>query len=500
MKKKLLLFAFVITAGLTNSLFAQSAAVTESSVVSLVQSETVAQASNLTYADILAMTREAINLAGGLNDIIKAGDVVVLKPNVVTSIWNWGTSGGHVSQFVNGVCTDRRVIQAVAEIVREIIGPYNSATGRGKIIVMEGAAKGSTITHFNGLGYTLANFVHVNEIIALENEGAWVRAGDASGSMDFVTQVSLENFVYNKASGRNQYLRYYQNDGKYWVNKKMYEADALISIPVVKNHWNAAVTGGIKNIAIGAAPPSIYGIAKNDIGRNNMVNHNSPVLHDWIADYFSCIPADFVVMDGLQGLENGPFPGVSSNSALAAHQKNLRSMLASKDSLAIDIVLSNIIGWDYTTVPYLTTLTARGTVGPKPNGRIIKLRGNPKDIVVLGNRKVDDVRGQYAGSMQAGNPGARISATNQTKPTVTINSASFSGSNLNLNLTLSNGANNNVVKIDIYIDGKYQRSFNTNMNSVSFDTSTLARGSHNIEVRAYTNYMYCAAAVVTATK
>ena len=493
MKKILILLAFIVS--ITIAVQAD-----ESSVVSLVQSTTVSRASNLTYDDILALTREAIDLAGGLNGIIKQGDVVVLKPNLVTSIWNWGSSGGRIPEFVNGVCTDRRVVQAVAQIVREIIGPYNPATGRGKIIVIEGSAVGSTTIHYNNLGYTRANLVHVDEIIALENEGTYVRAGDASGSMAFVTQVKLNNFVYNRAAGTAQFLRYYQNDGVYWVNKKMYEADALISIPVVKNHWNAVVTGGIKNISIGAAPPSIYGNASNNIGRNNMVNHSSSTLHDWIADYFACLPADFVVMDGLQGLQNGPLPSVSSNNALGAHQKNLRSILASKDALAIDIVLSNILNWDYATVPYLSILTERGSVGPKPNGRVIQLRGNPKDIVVLGNKKVDDVRGIYRGSMQAGNVGARISEENQIKPAVRINSAQFSWNNLNLNLTLSSGGNNNVVKIDVYINGAYQISFNTNMNTVSINTANLASGSHNIEVRAYTNYMYSAAANTTAIK
>jgi uncharacterized protein (DUF362 family) len=318
--------------------------------------------------------------------------------------------------------------------------------------------------------------------------------------MAFVTQVRLNNFVYNRATGAGQFLRYYQNDGRYWVNKKMYEADALISIPVVKNHWSSVVTGGIKNIGIGAAPPSIYGNSANDIGRNNMVNHSSPNLHRWIADYFACLPADFVVMDGLQGLQNGPLPSVSNNTALAAHQKNLRSMLASKDSLAIDVVLSNILGWDYTTVPYLAMLTERGSAGPKPNGRIIQLRGNPKDIVVLGNRKVDDVRGDYSGNIQPGNSGRRISSANQVSPVVRINSAAFNGNNLNLSLDLSAGRNNSVVKIDIYINGIYQKSFNANMNNISLDVSNLTGGSHNIEVRAYTNYMYCTTAVAAVNK
>jgi uncharacterized repeat protein (TIGR02543 family) len=467
------------------------------SVVSLVQSTTVTSAANFTYEEILAMTREAIELAGGLEGIVKLGDVVVLKPNVIVTGWNWGapSASSHIPELVNGVCTDRRVVRAVAQIVREITGPYNPVNGKGKIMVIEGSGSGNTLQNYGYVGYTLENLGEVDELIALDNEGAWSSAGSAANSMDYVTQITLDNFVYTGATGN--YQNYYKNDGKYWVNKKMHEADVLICLPVVKNHWNAAVTGAIKNISIGAAPPRIYGQTNSNVGRNNMVNHASPVLHDWIADYFACIPADFVVMDGLQGLAGGPLP---SGTNLTSYQKNLRCMLASKDALAIDTVEANIVGWDYANTPYMTKLAERGQVGPKPNGRVIPLRGNPKDIVVLGNKKVDDVRGDYQGTMNAGSVGSKIPTADKVAPTVSITSAEFSGSNLNLALNLSTGTNNNVVKIDVYIDGGYKKSFNTNMTSVSFDTSSLAGGSHTIEVRAFTRYMYCATATTTAAR
>jgi hypothetical protein len=180
----------------------------------------------------------------------------------------------------------------------------------------------------------------------------------------------------------------------------------------------------------------------------------------------------------------------------------LRSILASRDALAIDTVEANIIGWDYLSVRYLTNLTTRGEAQTKPNGRVIPLRGNPKDIVVLGNKKVDDVRGYYTQDTYNAtlDRGTAIATADRSNPTVTITSATFSGSNLNLNLTLSTGTNNNVVKIDVYVDGEYTKSFNTGMESISFDASSLAAGSHSIDVRAYTKYMYCGTANTTATK
>jgi uncharacterized protein (DUF362 family) len=472
------------------------------SIVSLVQSTTVKQASSFTYPEILNLTRQAIELAGGLDGIVKKGDVVVLKPNVIVTNYGWG-SNNRIPELVNGVCTDRRVIQAVAEIVREIIG------SSGKIIVMEGSGSGSSTSNFANLGYTKVNLVYVDEIIALESEGKWVGPGNGTGGG--VTQVTLADFAYKPPISSGKYngaagtfADYYKGDGKYWVNKKMLEADALICIPVVKQHWDAVITGAIKNIGIGAAPPSIYGLNGSSAGRNGMVNHASvPNFHGWIADYFSCLPADFVVMDGLQGLQNGPLPnGVSSSSLLAQHQKNLRCILASKDPLAIDVVEANLMNWDYTTVPYFSTLSRKGNVFArgetrKPNGRLIPLRGHPRNIVVLGN-KVDDVRTDFEGTMAPDMPGRKISAEKRAKPTVTINSAAFSGSDLNMELTLSTGTNNDVVKLDVYIDGKYTASFKTGMTNISLDASDLDGGQHSIEVRAYTKYMYSATATHTA--
>jgi uncharacterized protein (DUF362 family) len=478
------------------------------STVSLVRSNKT-QASSLTYEDILELTRQAIDLAGGLDDIIKTGDVVVLKPNLITSIYSWSTGGTSIPMLVNGVCTDWRVIQATAQIVREIIGPYNSSTGKGKIMVIEGPGKstnaaGSTEGQFNNVGYTPVNLTYVDQIIRLESEGSWSGAGNSSGSSAYVTAVRVANHSYTHAGtgswyGSSSYATYFP-DGTYYVNKKMYEADALISIPVLKQHTTSAVTGAIKNIGIGATPPRIYGISANEVGRNAMVNHSSEDLHKWIADYFTALPADFVVMDGLQGLESGPLTNATSASALSAYQKNMRCMLASKDALALDTVAANIMTWDHTTVPYLKLLSKRGLVGGKPNRRQIPLRGNPRDIIVFGNVKVDDVRTVFAGNMGT-MPGTQIPAAKRVKPTITINSAEFDESDiLNLELSLSTGDNNKVVKIDIYIDGKYITSFNTGMGSVSLDASGISSGSRNIEVLAFTKYMYSASATKTAVK
>jgi uncharacterized protein (DUF362 family) len=463
----------------------------DSSIVSMVQApSTITQASQLTQESINALVTEAVTLAGGLDGIVKAGDTVVLKPNIINGKTTWVNTGGTtISQTVNGVCTDYRVVKAVASIVREIIGAKGTA-GAGKILIIEGSGKGSTMEHFANLGYTLTNLPEVDEIIALEDEGAWNDLNSA-----YNTKIMLNDFVFQKPSNSGQYSTKYNNDGGYYVNKKMYDADVLICLPVVKNHWNAVVTGAIKNISIGAAPPKVYGISNADVGRNLMVNHDSPGFHQWIADYFSCLPADFVVMDGLQGLEYGPLPGSGlGGTSIAAAQKNMRTILASKDALAIDVVETNIINWDYTTVKYLEYLTTRGQVGVAPK-TIKTVRGDPRNITVLGNIKVDDIRTTFNGNLPASG-GNKLTTAQLNQPTVNISSAAFTGQDLNLKLTLSD----NVVKVDVYIDGTYVRSFNGNLADITVDTTGIADGSKQITVHAFSRFMRHNTASTTTNK
>jgi len=466
------------------TLYARWLPTTEPSIVSMVRSSE-ARASDLTPGDIKELVVQAVELAGGLDDIIKTGDTVVLKPNLITTHYNWGT-GATIPVTVNGVCTDWRVVKAVSEIVRDIIGPA------GRILVIEGSGSGiSTVQNFINAGYTPTNLDKVDQIIALDNEGTW---GDKN-SPD-VTRVELVNFLYNTASGT--YYNYYKNDGVYYVNKKMYEADAIICLPVLKNHWNAVVTGSIKNMAIGAAPPRIYGVSSTNIGRNSMVNHDTISFHQWMADYFSVLPADFTIMDALQGLERGPLPSAAGASALAGFQKNMRTILASKDALAIDIVQTNIMNWDYSTVRYLEYLTERGRAGVNPNKPEVLLNGYPKNIIVRGNVTVggtNGIRRNFAGNlpMSGGNP---LSAAQLTPPTLSIVSASFENQNLLLNLNVSN----NTDKVDIFINNEYFESYNEDMTNINIDASTVGTGTHNIMVRSYNRFMSHNEASITRTK
>jgi uncharacterized protein (DUF362 family) len=44
-----------------------------------------------------------------------------------------------------------------------------------------------------------------------------------------------------------------------YFNKLYYEADVVISLPTLKNHRTAGVSGAVKNTTMGTMPSNIYG-------------------------------------------------------------------------------------------------------------------------------------------------------------------------------------------------------------------------------------------------
>ena len=168
------------------------------------------------------------------------------------------------------------------------------------------------------------------------------------------------------------------------MNRKYKEADVVISLPVLKNHSYAAVTGAIKNVAIGATPANIYGNSQDNINRFNKIPHDRVNFHKWVHDYYRCRPVEFVVMDGLQGVQNGPMC-YAELCDLTSNQLNMRLILAGRDPLAVDTIQSLLMGWDPESVEYLRLLNASQA------GNL-----DTAHITVLG-QPVDRVRKDFAG-------------------------------------------------------------------------------------------------------
>jgi uncharacterized protein (DUF362 family) len=303
-----------------------------------------ANATDLTTQDVADLVKSAVTQAGGL-DFIKTGQTVVLKPNLVVAYTDhYRMSPADVT--VNGIATDWRVVKAIADLVREKIG------SGGKILVMEGSTM-STTTAYTMLGYTKTNMSAVDEFIAIEGTSCTDR-----------TTTALVQKTGNSGA-------------QYWANKRYVEADVVISVPTMKTHLSAGITGAVKNLGIGTTPMGQYSVASSSSSASdctrgqtagaNSIDHSTPeALGAFIRDYYSLRPADFAVVDGLQGIEHGPAPAFEAKPGDAGYwdyascKKNMRLIVAGKNAVAVDTVEALVMKCDPKKVPHLTKLEADG--------------------------------------------------------------------------------------------------------------------------------------------
>jgi len=425
--------------------------------VGLVQS---AQASvtSIQQAEIDQMVAEAVNQAGGFDGLITDGMTVVLKPNLVgmydyTGGPNWEL-GPQLAPEVNGTTTDYRVTKAVAALVRQ----YNPS---GQILVMEGTGGPATTPEvFAALNYTPQYIPEVNEFIAIEDDPN-------------VTQVPIEGGILT-----NQYP----------VNTRLLNANVLISIGALKTHYQAVVTGGIKNVGIGATPAFLFNpeLYQSTVVRLGMVDHTTINLHHWIHDYVKARPISFTVIDGLQGLENGPAASqeVGGVTNISQSQMNMRLILAGRDPVAVDTVEALIMGWDPLAVEYLRALNDSG-VG----------MADTANIRVVGNTRVDLVKRQFAvPSDEFAYGGAPV--TDVAPPPVTLLGAQASGGVLNI--SLAEDPSGDLRKVEITLNGqRIEPTVTGNFATISMDVSHMAPGPYELVVTGYDYFLNMASSAPT---
>jgi uncharacterized protein (DUF362 family) len=298
-------------------------------VVAMVQSEK-AQSADLSTSDIADLVESAVSNAGGL-EFIQDGQTVVLKPNLITVYQDAGETMATVT--ASGINTDWRVTKAVADMVR-------AKNPTGKILVMEGATMTTPLV-YSILGYTAENFgASVDEFVALEGDSC----------------------VDTSTSAIEQ--RTWRSGKSYWVNRRYRSADVVISIPTMATDAWAGIGGGIESMGIGATPAGQYSSGKNpnDCTREKIDRSSPTAAGEFIRDYYGIRPADFVVMDGLQGLEHGPLPVWDDGGAFdyASATKNMRLILAGKDAIAVDTIQALVMKCDPKKVPFLTVLDSDG--------------------------------------------------------------------------------------------------------------------------------------------
>lgn len=446
----------------------------ERATVALIQSAKEI-AEHLTESDIRAMVREVVSLAGGL-DFISDGQTVVIKPNLVTTRSHQGPfkpgimalTDAHkterqIPQFVNGITSDRRVVRAMVELVRE-------KNPSGRLLIMESSGDGLTSKHMKQMGFTHENLPGVDDIIAIGEEGSY-----RDLNSEELVGVTVKNQLYTR-------MPKWMNN-KYYFDKTYYSADVIISMCCLKNHVNAAVTGGIKNVGIGAKPHSVYAMSKSKSLSLTTINHFGVNIHHFIHDYYSAKPVHFVLTDGLQGLAYGP--GAMGAPSYDEAKMNMRLLMASRDAVAIDTVHSCIVGVDPEKVEYINDLAKDG-FGV----------ADTKQIDVVGNVRVDQVKKRFP--LPSGISGGVLSLAvkdikarwydDYSGPKCTEIDVQLDGDSINVNLKLEEKA----TKIEVLLDGKKIKVFAGDLSFLQCPLpARFGAGEHTLTLLIYDRYLNC---------
>ena len=442
----------------------------DSAVVALVRSDKE-NAEDISDEEVRSMVREAVALAGGLEEIVTDGDFVILKPNMIAAKH---VAGGLLAMMdgdeyveeklldprANGIATDFRVARAVAEMVREL-------NPSGQIYIMETSGWGNTKRNMEILGYTAENFPMVDKILDFDDIGS-----DPAKYEEELVAIDLGD---KKIFEEGESLAH--TNGLYYMAKTYYSADVIIDLPVLKNHSNAGFTGAVKNVAIGVAPINIYG-SGGMLALNRMaISHTWEPLNKWIHDYYLVKPVDFVVTDGLQGSGYGPV--AMGAESLEEAQQNMRLILAGKDALAVDTIHAYLVGTDPKQVDYMTLLASEG-IGVT----------DPAKINVLGNASVGDIKKKFGlpgfpMSLMSPEP-LQVQYDDFDAPQVSFENVQITGNTLTANISSDEA----LIKLDVYLDGKFAGV--VEKSGTNFDIEFSGEGlssATNIALRAYDSYL-----------
>lgn len=220
------------------------------------------------------------------------------------------------------------------EAVRSFID-FISRFYKKKIIIIEESCWGNTKTGFSMYGYDkLAGEYQNVELIDMADD----------------------DIIKKKVS-------YFQGDLLLPFNKTMIESQFLVSITRPKVHCNAAMTAGIKNVAIGA----VEGY------KNRKGLHTKKDLHKVIAGIAKVVLPHLVIIDGVAGMEeSGPIQG-----------KEIRPgwTLASQDALAADSLTAYLMDFEIDGIPYLGMIRDSGIGKMYTQDKISVIGENPEHLI-----------------------------------------------------------------------------------------------------------------------
>lgn len=225
--------------------------------------------------DVPAMVRRAVELIGGIERLDLEGRQVLVKPNVVSGEPPPAT-------------TDPRVVRAVAELARDA-GTRELAIGEMSAVLALPTRPNLKRAGIAGVAKEVGA-----ELLAFD-EGGWVEVEPPG--VEYATRV--------------------------FVARPAYEAERLLSVPVIKTHRSASFSCALKN-TVGCVH-----------GKNKPWAYGSRGWEPAVAELNLAVRPHLWVVDGLQSMvQGGPWSGEAAPTRL---------ILASGDPVAADVVALGLI-------------------------------------------------------------------------------------------------------------------------------------------------------------
>lgn len=280
------------------------------------------------------MVGEALNLIGGIEQIVEPGDKVLIKPNFT---WVGGAKkhrGGRwpsqtdIEDAAN--TTDPAVIDALINVVKK---------AGGEVVIGEGSGGCETLDALAIKGVDKIAEKYQVEIVDL--------------NYDKCVSVKVPDYLILK---------------EIWVPKTVREADVIISVPALKAWPLSGITVSLKNM-IGTAPGKYYGWAKMALPHGELPE---PAIDKTIVDLAYTNRINLVVVDGLWGNEGTWTEGLKP--------VKMDLIIAGFDPVAVDSVAAMVMGFDPKKIRHLNLAREK------------QLGTNLLDEIIVRGRSIGEVR------------------------------------------------------------------------------------------------------------
>ncbi|MCK8824165.1 DUF362 domain-containing protein [Fuchsiella alkaliacetigena] len=244
--------------------------------------------------------REAIAQLGGWKSWLEPGDVVLVKPNLLSP-----------KAPEQAITTHPLVLKAVLELLQEL-----------EVTPLVGESSGG--------------FMAEKSL----TEEAFIK----TGVKEVCEELSVKLINFDRVKTQN-----FTNQGETVASFKLpeliTEVDFIISLPKLKTHSFTLFTGAVKNL-YGLIP----GLKKMEYHR---IFPNPDRFGELIVDLLATVKPDLAIMDGIIGLA-GDGPGSSGIPC------KVGTIMASRDLVALDTVAANYLGYDDQQIYILNSAAQRG--------------------------------------------------------------------------------------------------------------------------------------------